>query len=176
MKTFQEFGQRLRLNQKAAIFLLCFLLSMVFWIFTSLSKDYETHITIPVNYRNMPFTKYFDGDLPATVDLFFRGTGFKLAGVHLRDRPDSILVDVSAFSKNKNQLNFQTIALKNQFPGELKPFKVTPEVIHAGLNSRLSKKVPVKLVSQVTFRQRFEPREMIRLEPESVEIAFCIQS
>jgi len=119
----------------------------------------------------MPFTKYFDGDLPTYVDFYFRGTGFKLARVHMRDRPDSILVDVSAFSKNKSQLNFQTIALRNQFPGELKPFKITPEIIHAGLNSRLSKKVPIKLVSQITFRQRFKPHGMVVLEPESVEIA-----
>ncbi len=168
---FHKFGQRLRLNQKAAIFLVCFLLSVVFWVFTSLSKEYETQIRIPVKYRNIPFTKYFDSTLPTHVDFLFRSTGFRLTGVHLRDRPDSVIIDVATLPKNQSGLNFQTIALRDQWDGDLKPYKVIPESIKAGFNFRKSRKVPIRLISEITYRQRFEPIGNITLEPDSVDIA-----
>ena len=87
--------------------MLCVLLSMVFWIFTSLSHDYETHIRVPVSYQNIPFTKYFDSDLPKELDLYFKGSGFKLSRVHFRNNTDSIKVDVAALSENKQVLNIQ---------------------------------------------------------------------
>jgi len=166
-----QLRKRLKLNHKTAIFILCVILASVFWVFTSLSKEYETQITIPVNYRNIPFTKYFDSELPKELEYHFRGTGFRLARVHFRNRPDSIIVDVSAHSNQKQQLQFQTIALKNQFPGEFKPYKITPENITAGFNSRLSKKVPVRLISQISFRSRFQPIGPMQLLPDSIELA-----
>lgn len=168
---FQNFKSRVRLNHKTAIFLLCVTLAAVFWVFTSLSREYETSITIPVNYKNIPFTKYFDSELPKELEYHFRGTGFRLTGIYFRKHPDSIIVDVSAYSDKKKQLQFQTIALKNQFPGDLKPYKITPETIAAGLSSRLSKKVPIRLIGQITYRPRFEATSVTRIQPDSLELA-----
>ena len=126
---------------------------------------------MPVRYRNIPFTKYFDNALPAFVDFHFKSSGFRLTGVHLLDRPDSLIIDIAAIPKSTSGVNFQTIALRNQWKGDLKPYKVTPEVIKAGFNYRKSKKVPVHLISQVNFRQRFEPIGNISIEPDSVDIA-----
>ncbi len=159
------------MSHKTAIFLLCLFMSTVFWMFTSLSREYETFITIPVNYRNIPFTKYFDSELPKELEYHFKGSGLKLAGVHFRDRPDSIVVDVSSHSDKKNEMRFQTIALRNQFPGDLKPYKITPENITAGFNSRLSKRVPVRLSRQISFRSRFGAIDDTKLFPDSVELA-----
>lgn len=167
----QQLRTNLQLNQKTAIFLLCFFLATIFWVFTSLSKDYETQITIPVIYKNIPFTKYFDSELPKELEFHFKGSGFKLAGVHFRKRPDSIEIDVLAHSNNMQQLKFQTINLKNQFPGDYLPYRITPENISAGFNSRLSKKVPVKLVGQISYGNRFEATGSTKLVPDSVELA-----
>lgn len=167
----QQLRTNLQLNQKTAIFLLCFFLATIFWVFTSLSKDYETQITIPVIYKNIPFTKYFDSELPKELEFHFKGSGFKLAGVHFRNRPDSIEIDVLAHSNNMQQLKFQTINLKNQFPGDYLPYRITPENISAGFNSRLSKKVPVRLVGQISYGNRFEATGGTKLVPDSVELA-----
>jgi len=151
--------------------MLCVLFSLMFWIFTSLSKDYETHIRVPVSYHNIPFTKYFDSELPNSLDFYFKGSGFKLAGVHFRSIPDSIKVDVAALSGSKQQLNIQTLSLRNQFPGELKPYKILPESIVAGYSSRQSKKVPVKFNGSISFRDRYDATSPVVLIPDSVELA-----
>ncbi len=167
----QKIRKRLNLSHKTAIFLLCLVMSTVFWVFTSLSREYETYITIPVNYRNIPFTKYFDSELPKELEYHFKGSGLKLAGVHFRERPDSIVVDVSSHSDKKNEMRFQTIALRNQFPGDLKPYKITPDNITAGFNSRLSKRVPVRLSRQVSYKPRFGAVGDVKLFPDSIELA-----
>jgi hypothetical protein len=89
----------------------------------------------------------------------------------MRDRPDSIVIDIAAFPRSPSGLNFQTMALREQWTGDLKPYRITPEIIKAGFNYRKSRKVPVRLISQIDFRQRFEPIGNIILVPDSVEIA-----
>jgi len=160
-----------RLNQKAVIFITCVFLSIVFWVFTSLSRVYETRISIPVSYRNIPFTRNVEGELPASLDFHFKGTGFELARTHLRNQPDSIAIDVSAAIDKKNQLRLSTLTLKNQFPGDIKAYKITPEIIAPDLSQRSSKRVPVNVISQITFKNRFGQGGKIIVRPDSVDIA-----
>lgn len=160
-----------RLNQKAVIFIICVLLSIVFWVFTSLSRVYETRISIPVSYKNIPFTRHVEGELPARLDFHFRGSGFELARTHLRNQPDSISIDVSAAINKQNQLQLATITLKNQFPGDVKAYKITPEIIAPDLSQRSSKRIPVIVNSQITFQNRFGQGGKIIIRPDSVDIA-----
>ncbi len=160
-----------RHHQKAVIFSICVLLSIVFWVFTSLSREYETRISIPVSYRNIPFTRHIEGELPTKLDFHFKGSGFDLARTHLRSQPDSIFIDVSAAIDKKNQLRLTTITLNNQFPGELKAYKITPEIIAPDLSQRSSKRVPVNVISQISFKNRFGQEGKIIVRPDSVDIA-----
>ena len=161
----------LRLNQKAVIFTTCVLLSMVFWLFTSLSRTYETRIGIPVSYRNLPFTQQVQGELPTTLEFHFKGTGFDLFRTHLRNRPDSVIIDVSKALDKEHQFKLSTLTLRNQFPGDTKAFKIVPELIAPNLNQRSSKRVPVHFNAQLSFRNRFGKAGNVILSPDSIDLA-----
>ncbi len=160
-----------QLNQKAVIFIICCLLAIVFWVFTSLSRVYETKISIPVSYKNIPFTRHVEGELPSRLDFHFKGTGFELARTHFRNRPDSILIDVTASLNKKHQLQLSTITLRNQFPGDVKAYKITPETIAPDLSQRSSKRIPVNVNSEITFKNRFGQGGKIIVKPDSVDVA-----
>lgn len=163
--------QKTQLNQKAVIFIICVLLAIVFWVFTSLSRVYETKISIPVSYKNIPFTKNVEGELPSHLDFHFRETGFELTRIHFRNRPDSIEIDVASSMDKKNQLHLATINLRNKFPGDVKAYKITPETIAPDLSQRSSKRIPVNINSEIYFKNRFGSGGKIILKPDSVDVA-----
>ncbi len=144
---------------------------MIFWLFTSLSRDYETVITIPVNYKNIPFTRNFNGELPKDLEFHFKGSGFDLFTTHIRKRPDSINIDISRFIDKSQKFSVSTISLRNQFPGELKAYRVTPEVIAPDLINRSSKRVPVVLLANIDFKNRFGPAGKTIVRPDSIDLA-----
>lgn len=160
-----------RINQKAVIFTICVVVSVVFWVFTSLSRNYETRIAIPVSYRNLPFTREVEGELPKSLEFHFKGSGFDLFRTHLRNIPDSIIVDVAAAFDKNHQLHLPTLNLKNQFPGDLKAYKIVPEIIAPEIRQRSSKKVPVLVKTQLSFKNRFGLAGNIVVKPDSIELA-----
>jgi len=165
-----------RLNQRAGVFIICFFLAVVFWVFTALNKTYETTLTVPLSYRNIPFSSHVQNDLPHSIDFFFRARGFDLAAMHFRDEIDSIRIDVSNFIKEQqaNQINIDALELRTQFPGqkqELSPVRVMPVSIRVDLRPRSVKKIPVIPNLDVSFKKQFDLAGKIILKPDSIEIA-----
>ncbi|MBL7916195.1 MAG: YbbR-like domain-containing protein [Bacteroidia bacterium] len=169
--SFFKLFERLKGNQKAWIFFSCLLLSIVFWVFTSLSRNYETSIVIPVSYRNIPFSHHSDNNLPKRLEFRFSGSGFELFRVHLRDEPDSILIDVGKLLNGAKNLDFPTIKLRNQFPGEHQANKLIPEIISFSFTPRNLKRVPVKINHSVHFQKQFGQAGDIILRPDSVDLS-----
>lgn len=151
--------------------MVCLVIATVFWVFTSLSRIYETILSLPVQYRNLPFARYPDRGLPTAIDFHFKGTGFELARLNLRNIPDSIIVDLAAFSGYPVSIQASTLALRDQLPGDLKAIRVSPDQLSASFIQRLSKKVPVILEQRLSFSSRFALTTRPILRPDSIEIA-----
>lgn len=162
---------KLRENQKAWIFFVCIILSAIFWVFTSLSRQYETRISFPVSYRNIPFSHFSNNNLPSHINFHFKGSGFELFRVHLRKRPDSIQVDVARLLGTLKAMDFPTITLRNQFPGDQKAYRTSPETIPLSFTPRNVKRVPVVAVYNVTFKNQFGQQGNLILRPDSVDLS-----
>jgi hypothetical protein len=161
-----------RINHKGLVFSVCVMLSVVFWLVTSLSRSYESSLVVPVRYENFPLNRNVEDDLPSHLEFMYQGTGFELMGIYLRKKPDSIVVDIGkAISKN-GRINLPSITLRNQIPGDLKAQKVLPEYISPGVTVRRGKRVPVTLtIERFQFRERFAPLGKTVLIPDSVDVA-----
>lgn len=168
---FKAIQNKTRLNQRAVVFSTCVIVSMAFWFTTSMSRYYETIITIPLSYRNLPITKHIESDLPPDLNFYFKGTGFELFGLELRQRPDSIVVDLSASVDRFGRIRLPSDSLRKQFKSELKAYKVTPDLITPDLSIRKGKRVPVVLEAKISYRDRFRLKGRIVLRPDSVDIA-----
>jgi hypothetical protein len=151
--------------------MVCFFIAMIFWVFTSLSRNYESVISIPVSYKNIPFTRNLQGELPQNLEFHFKGTGFQLFATHIRKRPDSVIVDIGSQLDKSPKLKLSTIAFRNQFPGEPKAFKVTPEIIAPDLTNRAGKRIPVLFQSKISFRNRYNQLGHTIISPDSVDLS-----
>ena len=66
------------INKMYSSFILFFLLSVVFWFMTKLSKEYEGTIKYPVVYNNLPDNKLLQENPLDFIEVYVKASGFKL--------------------------------------------------------------------------------------------------
>lgn len=164
--------KRLKPNRKAVVFLICLFLAMGAWLANALTGTYETSYSIPLSYRNQPFSTRLDGELPKNVVFHYQGTGWELMGLSLKKFPDSIAVDLGGDKHSRsNKVVVRSVTLVNQLPQDPLPFKIEPEVIAPGLLNETSKKIPVRLVTDIKYRSRFGSVTGATIFPDSVMVS-----
>ncbi|MFM7080185.1 MAG: CdaR family protein [Bacteroidota bacterium] len=164
--------KRLKPNRKAVVFVICLLLAMGAWFANALTGTFETSYSIPLSYRNQPFSTRLEGELPKNVVFHYQGTGWELLGLSMKKFPDSITVDLGGDKQSKsNKVVVRAVTLVSQLPQDPMPFKIEPEVIAPGLVNETSKKIPVKLVTDIKYRSRFGSVSGATIFPDSVLVS-----
>ena len=74
-------------------FILFFLLSVVFWFMTKLSKEYEGTIKYPVVYNNLPDNKLLQENPLDFIEVYVKASGFKL--ISTKVSPNKLEIDAS---------------------------------------------------------------------------------
>ncbi len=92
-----EFIQQLkkRLNRKTVVFLACLFLSCLFWLLTSLSKNYIEVIQIPITYENLPEDMLVVNELRDHLDAEVKIYGFDLLWYWFRLDKNALPIDAS---------------------------------------------------------------------------------
>jgi hypothetical protein len=91
--------------------------------------------------------------------------------VSLKSKPDSISIDVGTQSKNGRSFAINPLTLSTQLQTELKPYRSVPDIIESGLLTKNRKKIPVKVISDIQYRQRFSATSPLVVIPDSITIS-----
>jgi hypothetical protein len=90
----------LKENNRPLIFLVCLLIATFLWLVKAMEKQYETTVSIPVQYTNLPRNKILVNPPPSRFNIKLRANGFTL----LRHKFGLILTpinfDVNSFTDN----------------------------------------------------------------------------
>ena len=87
---------KLKLNKKVQVVLICFFFATLFWFLIVLSKEYVSHVTISVHYERVPMTHVVVNELPKTIKLAVKTTGFRILS-YLASRPyEPVNIDVAS--------------------------------------------------------------------------------
>jgi YbbR domain-containing protein len=157
--------------------LICVFLSMFFWFITTFSKDYNSTITFPVTYLNVPKTKVIVNHLPENIDVDISASGFTILYYKLRRVMQPIRVDLHelrAFKDNPGYfiaVNTKLEKISRQFGNKLKILKIVPDTLFVNYSKRISKTVPVKLNADITYNKEYQLKDSIRLVPSKVFIS-----
>ena len=87
-----------RLSRRSVVFVLCLLLSALFWLLTSLSKTYVDELFIPVKYINLPEGLLIEKQPTETVKAEVKGFGFDLLWHWLKFEKAEIIVNANPSS------------------------------------------------------------------------------
>jgi YbbR domain-containing protein len=158
-------------KRKLSIFFTCFILAVVAWLFFSLSNKYEYEVKTVVNFKNLPANKAFNPLQSDTVLLKIQGTGWQLLFTRLRIYPRDVRVDLKALEKrNFVTFNEQMNSINSYYSSVQKIISVQPDTLYFDFTTRKVKKVPIKLLSDLSFIKQFGQSKKTILKPGYVTL------
>ena len=169
-----------RLNRRSVAFLLCLILAGLFWLLTSLSKEYVDEIEIPISYSDIPENVIITNELTPNVSAEVRGFGFNLlwywfnynkAEVKLQANPETL----PSINRNGEKVHYvltnsTMVGMSNVKEEQLEITSISPDTLFIQFKPRYVKKVPVILNANITFEKQFGMTSDPILEPDSVLI------
>ena len=167
----------IRLNRRVFTFLICLLVSISFWLMMSLSKEYSITISFPVNYVNLPTDKIIANNLPESIDIEIKATGFNLLFYKIKQQREIVLLDINDALpyKTKNHYylfsNSRIDKITAQFNSEIKVLKINPDTIFLNYNKKITKRVPVIADIKIDFDSQYQLTDSIKIEPAFIDIS-----
>jgi YbbR domain-containing protein len=158
-------------RRKLSIFFTCLLLATAAWLFFALSKNYEYTVKSNVNFSSPPVNKAFNPLQSDTVILTIKGTGWQLLFTKLRLYPSVVKVNLSQLNK-RNYVTFtdQIQAINKQYSKDQKIISVQPDTLYFDFTTRKVKRVPLRLVSDLSFVKQYGQANATVLKPDYVTI------
>ncbi len=158
-------------RRKLSIFLTCLILAVLAWLFFSLSNNYEYEVKTAVSFKNPPINKAFNPLQSDTVTLTVQGTGWQLLFTKMRIYPKEVKVNLLPLQKR----NFVTFAnqlkeINKDYSTQQKIINVVPDTLYFDFTTRKVKKVPVKLLTKLTFVKQFGQSKDIIINPIEVTV------
>lgn len=170
---------RLQLNRRFSVVLICFGIASLFWFLIALSNDYNTRISIPVTYVNIPGKKVVINDLPKEISVIVKTTGFKIISFGFNKKQESIEIDVASKMKSSSiSSGFMSLATKAFLPDFNKQLgkEVTvsgfePDSIIFNFRDKVTKSVPVFIDLKATFARQFDTSSSPVASPAFIEVS-----
>ncbi|MBL4655757.1 MAG: YbbR-like domain-containing protein, partial [Bacteroidia bacterium] len=168
-----SFKNNLTSNKRLILFTICFGISLVFWLLTILSKPYKDSIEVPIIYANTPQDKILINKPPSTIQLHVEATGWELLSYAFRLEHDPIAIDLAGGTNRITKIATQSrVADMNlQLSKNLTVLSVYPDTLSFVFDDKVNKTVPIKLNSNLTFKNQFGLSGEIILSQENIEIS-----
>ncbi|RZK82029.1 MAG: YbbR-like domain-containing protein [Pedobacter sp.] len=149
----------------------CLLLAVGAWIFLALNKKYEYTSKTVLSYRNFPQNKAFHPLQSDTVDLQVEGTGWQLLFARLRVNPQSISINLEKLNtRNFILFSEQLYTVNQQLETSQKIISVKPDTLYFDFTQRKVKRVPVKLISNISFASQYGISDDIEIIPQYITL------
>jgi YbbR domain-containing protein len=159
-------------RKRFLVLITCVLLAIAGWLFLALNNKYVYTAKTVLVYKNFPQKKAFHPLQSDTVDLLVEGTGWQLLFARLRVNPPSINISLDKLN-NRNFILFseQLYSVNSQLETSQKIISVRPDTLYFDFSKRTVKRVPVKLVSNLTFARQFGISDDIAFSPDYVTVS-----
>ncbi len=167
-----------RLNRRSVAFLLCLLLSSLFWLLTSLSNEYVDEVSIPISYHNLPEDLLIANKPINVAQAKVKGFGFDLLWywLHFEKLEIPITADPSELPSIRRKgkeyhyvltrdKNGRMASMENN---QLEILSISPDTIFLKFTPKYMKLVPVRLNAEISFAKQFGIVSEAVLNPDSV--------
>jgi hypothetical protein len=159
-------------RKRFLVVITCLLLAIGAWLFMALSKKYIYTAKTVLYYKNFPQKKAFHPLQSDTVDLQVEGTGWQLLFARLRVKPQSIAINLEKLNSRNYILFAEQLAnVNSQLETSQKIISVIPDTLYFDFTLRTVKRVPVKLISNISFVKQYGISGDIKIIPEYITLS-----
>lgn len=155
---------RSKRRERIAVFIIAYIMALSLWFIVNLNGDYRITINIPVEAGAVPPDMALVDGLPEFLQVEVSGDGWKL--VNLYSNPPEIPIDVIEGEVNL----FEQVRQRFTVEQDVSVLKVQPLFINIGLEPRISKKIPIELLTVLEFEDRYGLVSEPVFSPDSITI------
>lgn len=167
---------KIKLNERASIFFFCLVLSTFFWFLSSLSKQYTTNLTIPIEYTSFNKDFILTEEPIDFIEIQVSGSGFELLGEQMSLNGNSLKVNLSeALKLGKNRFGIPTSKLQNEIyqylDKDIRFERMTSDSILFKTDKRVTRSIKVIPDVELSFESSYNLMGEITVNPSMVEIS-----
>lgn len=163
-------------QRSAVVFVLCFILSSVLWMFIHLSKTYSYSVTYNVTYSSLPKGKAFAEQPPTSITVVMNDVGFNVLSNSWAIDQNDIDIDLSGI-KLKHSGNYYTgfitsdVLMKRlSVGGNTNVESIIPDTLSFVFSYTDSKKVPIRADILYKILPESDIFGDVKVTPDSIEI------
>ena len=154
-----------------SLFVICILLSSVFWFFNALSKAYSYDVPLSVNYINLPVQKIPARPLLDKFTIKVYGDGLDLFKFMLKRKSFPLQIDFNQIDDDgllyTNEFTYQI----NQQLNNLEVLDIQPSLVQFAFEDKKTKKVPLQPIENIEYAPFYFASTPIELIPNEIEIS-----
>lgn len=165
--------QKIVENQKIRIFLFFLLISTGSLVLNKFSKEYKTTLSFIVVADNIPANKILLKQPDDLVKIEVKASGFNLIVYKILNRKIKINVSKAKWVKGttyKIETNKMVDDFQKQLLNNTEIIEIINPPIFIEMGKMVVKKIPVKLISDISFEKGYKMKGFIKLFPDSVLI------
>ena len=160
------------------VFIVCMLIATFIWLMMKLSDGYSKEIEIPIHYSNYPEGMVLVNKPISSLKVNVESQGFKMMTIALRNNKQ-VRIDLSEIELHKTKYKRWVASIPSHlFAAEISnqlgvgpiDSKVNPDSIYFVFDSLLTKKLPVRVKSKLSFVEGNTLWGDILVEPAMVEV------
>jgi len=148
----------------------CLILALGAWVFTSLNETFKTHHQYRIAYPKTPEDKIPATNLPTSLTAELQSSGWNLFQYTRRASSKVLKIDLSVIEDDLISESYIKDLLYEELPEDIAVSKVMPKEITVRFEQKHTKKVPVILNREFTFKEGYYQKEAITLMPDSITI------
>lgn len=151
-------------REKVIVFIAAYIMAVSLWFIVNLSGSFSINLNIPIEPGNIPEDMAMTEELPEFVQVGVSGDGWQL--MNLYNNPPTVVINIE-----ESEINlFDQVRQRLSYLQEIDIAKVQPLLLSVNLEPKISKKVPVKLNTDLSFQNRFGLVGEPTFTPDSITI------
>lgn len=160
------------ISKDLLIFLFFLMVSTGLWILQALHKDYETIITVPVEYINMPEGLIQTKRLPDILHVTVTDGGTTLVKYRLAKHFNPVIVDASEYAEGYDEIETMSFSseIQRQLNTSTKIIKISPDIIEMNLSELEKKELDVRFCGSYTISQQYVQTDSLVISPKKVTV------
>ncbi|WP_020404297.1 CdaR family protein [Gracilimonas tropica] len=151
-------------REKIIVFIGAYIMAISLWFIVNLGGSFNLTLNVPVEPGNIPEDMALTEDLPEFVQVSISGDGWQL--LNLYNDPPTVVINIEESEVNM----FDQVRQRLSYLQEVDIAKVQPLILSVNLEPKISKKVPVKINTNLQFQNRYGLVGEPSYSPDSITV------
>lgn len=159
-------------RRRVSAFGTCLLLAIFAWLFTVLSNPYRYTVKVALKFKNAPQRRAFHSLQHDTINVTLAGSGWDKLFSEMNAGNRSVTADLRSLeNRNYIVLSAQQTQINSSRELGRQIVGFDPDTLYFDFSNRKVKRVPLKIVTAITYEHQFTQSDNITVKPAYVLIS-----